>query len=146
MAMAMVEITEEALAEATGALQGKGPVQMVNLVRYNPQARYREGSALPPCSGREAYLQRYVPAFAQVAEKVAPGEPFMPVFFGSVAATILGAPGEVWDDIAIVEYPNFEAVRKVILSPEYETQAAPHRRAALADWRFIAALKVSLPG
>ncbi len=142
----MVEMTAEALAEATQALQGKGPVQMVNLVRYNPQATYAEGSALPPCSGREAYLQRYVPAFAQVASAVAPGEHFMPVFFSSVAATIVAAPGEAWDDLAIVEYPSFEALRKIIVSSEYETQAAPHRRAALADWRFIAALKVNLPG
>jgi hypothetical protein len=144
--MAMVEMTAEALAGAGQMLEGKGPVQMVNLIRYNAQAKYDEGSALPPCSGREAYFQRYVPAFAHVADKIAPSEPFTPIFLGSVACTIVGSPGEAWDDIAIVEYQSFEALRKIISSPEYETQAAPHRRAALANWRFIAATKLDLPG
>ena len=144
--MAMVEMTERALADAGQALAGKGPVQMVNLVRYNPQATYGAGATLPACSGRDAYLGRYVPAFAQVAAKVAPGISFRPVFLGAVVTTIVGAAGEAWDDIAIVEYESFEALRTVIASPEYEAEAAPHRRAALADWRFIAALKVDLPG
>ena len=144
--MTAVDMTGLALDQATKALDGKGPVQMINLVRYHPQAAYADGSGFAPCSGREAYFQRYVPAFAKVAQKVAPGEDFAPVYLGSVAATIVAAPGEVWDDVAIVEYASFEALRRVISAPEYESEAAPHRRAALADWRFIAALKTQLPG
>ena len=144
--MTAVDMTEQALDEATRALAGKGPVQMINLVRYHPQAAYTNGSGFAPCSGREAYFQRYVPAFAKVAQKVALGETFAPIYLGLVAATIVAAPGEVWDDVAIVEYASFEALRKVIAAPEYEAEAAPHRRAALADWRFIAALKAQLPG
>ncbi|WP_428390473.1 hypothetical protein [Lichenicoccus sp.] len=44
----------------------------------------------PPCSGKEAYSGRYVPA--------------------------------------------------------YEAEAVLHRRAALADWRFVAATRMELPG
>ncbi len=144
--MAKTEMTKQAMAEAGASLAGKGSVQMVNLLRYREQADYGHGSALPPCSGREAYFQRYVPAFAQVAATVAPGETFMPVYIGNVAATVVGADGEAWDDVAILEYPSFEALKKITDSPEYEVMAAPHRRAALADWRFVAALKAQLPG
>ena len=142
----MTEMTAEAVAEATRALDGKGPVQMVNLIRYNQQAAYDVGSTLPPCSGREAYFQKYLPAFAEVAGKVAPGEHFTPIFLGNVASTLIGAPGEAWDDVALVEYSSFETLRKIIASREYESLAAPHRRASLADWRFLAATKVNLPG
>lgn len=144
--MATVEMTAASLDEASRALAGKGPVQMINLVRYKPQAEYAADAGFPPCSGREAYLQRYVAAFAQVAARLAPSQAFAPVFLGHVAATIVAAPGEAWDDAAIVEYPSFQALRTVIDSPEYEAEAAPHRRAALADWRFIATLKDELPG
>ncbi len=144
--MAMTEMTKQAMTKASAALAGKGAVQMVNLLRYREQADYGHGSTLPPCSGREAYFQRYVPAFAQVAAKVAPREVFTPVYIGNVAATLVGAAAEAWDDVAILEYPSFDALRKITDSPEYEAEAAPHRRAALADWRFMASLKAQLPG
>ena len=144
--MATVEMTPEALDAAGRALAGKGPVQMVNLVRYRAQADYGGQGASPPCTGREAYFGRYVPSFAKVAEKVAPGETFTPVLLGNVHTAIVAPAGEAWDDIAIVEYASFDALRRVIESPEYEAEAAPHRRAALEDWRFIAATKVELPG
>ncbi len=144
--MSNVEMSGEALEAAGRELAGKGAVQMVNLIKYRADATYVDPSTLPPCSGREAYFGRYVPAFADVAARVAPGETFSPVFIGNVVATIVAAPGEAWDDIAIVEYASFEALRKIITSPDYEAHAAPHRRAALADWRFIAALKAQLPG
>ncbi len=144
--MARTEMTKQAMAEAGAALAGKGAVHMVNLLRYRERADYGSGSALPPCSGQEAYFQRYIPAFARVAAKVAPGEAFAPVYIGNVAVTVVGAEGEAWHDVAILEYPSFEALAKITDSAEYEAEAAPHRRAALADWRFIASFKAQLPG
>ncbi len=141
-----VEMTREALDAATRALSGKGPVTMVNLVRYRARAEYDGRMELPACSGREAYLVRYVAAFAEVAGKVAPGEVFRPVFLGHVAATVVAPADELWDDIALLEYPSFDVLARIIESPEYEAHAAPHRRAALADWRFVATLKAELPG
>ena len=119
---------------------------MVNLLRYRAQAEYRDGTALPSCSGKEAYFGRYVPAFAKVAQQVVPNTSFAPVLLGSVHATLVASAGEAWDNIAIVEYPSFEALRSIVASPAYAAEAAPHRRAALADWRFVAATKIDLPG
>lgn len=144
--MGMVELTPEALEAAAQTLAGIGPVMMVNLLRYRTQVEYGDGTALPPCSGKEAYFGRYVPAFAKVAERVAPNSNFAPILLGSIHTTLVAAAGEVWDDIAIVEYPSFEALRIIVASPAYAAEAAPHRRAALADWRFVAATKLDLPG
>ena len=43
------------------------PVTMVNLVTFHSQAHYDDASQ-PPCSGAEAYMKRYAPAFNEVAE------------------------------------------------------------------------------
>ncbi len=143
--MEAVEVMPEVLDAAGRALSGKGPVHMVNLVRYRAQADYGEQPGIAPCSGREAYLQRYVAAFGKVAEQVAAGEKFNVVLLGSVQATLVPPTGEAWDDIAIIEYPSFETLQRIIGSPEYEAEAAPHRRAALEDWRFIATIRAGLP-
>ncbi len=143
--MAVIDMAKLTLAEAADALQGAGPVQMVNLLRFRAQAEYGDDSPLPRCTGQEAYMQRYVPAFAEVAAKTAPGEAFRPVFLGAAVSTIVAEPGEQWHAVAIVEYDSFEGLRKVVESPEYEVLAAPHRRAALADWRFIAVRQTALP-
>ncbi len=146
MNLATFDITPDTLDTAGRALAAAGPVCMVNLLRYRPHADYGDRTDLPPCSGREAYLQRYVPAFARVAAAVAPGEPFAAVFVGSVQATLVAPDGEAWDDVAVLEYPSFAVLRRIIESAEYAADAAPHRRAALADWRFLATTRVALPG
>ena len=114
---------------------------MVNLVRYRVQAQYRDKSDLPPCSGRAAYLQRYAPAFKKVAE----GEEYGVFWVGNVRGMLVGAEEEHWDDIVIVRYSSFAALRRIIDNPSYEAEAAPHRRAALADWRFMVTTAPDLP-
>lgn len=56
----------------------------------------------------------------------------------------MGPADELWDDVVLVEYGNFATFRTVVGSPEYERDAAPHRRAGLENWRFIAMLKQNL--
>lgn len=125
---------------AAAAIPAGTPIVMLNLLRYHPQADY--GNTTPdlgPCSGRQAYHERYVPAFGQLTE----GQAIQPVWVGSALARLVGPPEEQWDEIALVEYPSFEAFRELVESPAYQTQAAPHRLAALADWRLIATTKVA---
>lgn len=138
-----VDLTPDILDAAARDLAAAGPVCMVNLLRYRPQADYGAQSDLPPCSGREAYALRYVAAFARAAATVVPGMSFAPTFVGSVHATLVAPDGEAWDDVAVVEYPSFAVLRRIIESAEYAADAAPHRRAALADWRFFATTRVA---
>ncbi len=144
--MTYLDMTLGGLEAASSALAGKGPVQMVNLLRYRETATYDADAGYAPCSGEEAYLQRYIPAFAKVAADVAPGEAFSVSWIGAVLATLVPPTGETWHAIAIVEYPSFEVLRRIIDSPAYKSEADPHRRAALDDWRFIASQKMGLPG
>jgi hypothetical protein len=139
--MEFVECSATALEAAGRTLDAEGPVHMVNMVRFRDLADYRGKSELPPCSGREAYFQRYAPAFSKVAQ----GEDYGLFWLGNVRGVLVGAEGENWDDIVIVRYSSFAALRRILESAAYEAEAAPHRRAALADWRFIITTQPSPP-
>ena len=136
------EIAPQALLAAINAIPADSPIYMVNLLRYREQAEYGDSPTAAPCSGREAYFQRYVPAFA----KVTAGDGIRPFWVGNVLAALVAPPGEHWDDVAIVEYPSFAVFQRMIESPTYQSEAEPHRRAALADWRLIPTAKAEVPG
>ena len=136
------ELAPQALLAAAAAIPADTPIYMVNLLRYREQAAYDDPATAAPCSGREAYFQRYVPAFA----KVTAGEGITPFWVGNVLAQLVAPPGEHWDDVAIVEYPSFAVFQRLMENPAYHAEAEPHRRAALADWRLIPTTKAQLPG
>ena len=139
--MITIEDNPAALEAAAHSLVDAGPIYMVNMVRYRPEATYPKGIELPPCSGREAYFQRYAPAFGQVAQ----GEDYSVFWIGNVRGVLVGTEGEAWDDIVIVRYASFATLRRILENPSYEKTAAPHRRAALADWKFIITTQPELP-
>ena len=140
--MPTTQMLPDAIAAAAEASASGQPIFMLNLLRYNKQAEYKDGSTLPPCSGREAYFSRYVPAFGALADRTG----IKPFWVGSVVAGIVAPADEQWDDVAIVEYPSFEAFRSLIESEDYRATADAHRSAALADWRLIVTSKADLPG
>lgn len=143
--MKTVEMTPEAIQAAADAVPAESPFFMVNLLRYKERADYGDRTDVAPCSGREAYFQRYLPAFNEVA--AAEGiTGITPSWVGTVLAHVIAPPDERWDDVAIVEYPSFAAFRRVSESPTYEAEVAPHRNAALEDSRLIATARMVLPG
>lgn len=136
------ELATQALLAAASSIPAGIPIYMVNLLRYRYQADYGDSATAAPCSGREAYFQRYIPAFAKVTE----GDGIKPFWVGRALAQLVAPPGEHWDDVAIVEYPSFAVFQRMIESPAYLAEAEPHRRAALADWRLIPTAKADMPG
>ena len=141
--MPTTQMTRDAL-DATAAVAGLAdqPIFMLNLLRYNDRAAYPDGAGFAPCSGREAYFERYIAAFERLAEETG----ITPFWIGNALAGIVAPFDENWDDVAIVEYPSFAAFRMLVESDAYMTEADPHRSAALADWRLIATSKADLPG
>jgi hypothetical protein len=129
------------LDKAETQLPEAEPIFMLNLLRYRDEAFYETGFDLAPCSGREAYFTRYVPAFANATE----GYGIEPFWIGKVGSLLIAPPDEVWDDIAIIRYPDFATFRRMADSVEYHRDAEPHRLAALADWRLIASTQISIP-
>ena len=89
------------------------------------------------CITRNVY-----PAFGKLASAI-PG--IQVLFLGAVHAGIVIGPEEIWDEVALVEYPSLEAFRSIVESQDYHAEADPHRKAALENWRLIATSKVTTP-
>ena len=142
--MKTIEMNEENLSAAAAAIPADKPVFMINLVRYREQADYGERADAEPCSGREAYLERYVPAFNKIVADL--GVTGISLFYtGAVVSHLVAPSDEKWDTIAVVEYPNFAAFLRVYESSEYQREAEFHRTAALEDSRLLATTKIELP-
>ncbi len=142
--MQTTELNPRNLLSALPAIPEDTPIVMLNLLRYREQANYGDLREFGSRSGREAYFQGYVPAFGAIAARSENTKSVRPIFLGAVLAGLVGPADERWDDVALVEYPNIAAFRSVVESPEYARDAAPHRKAALENWRLIAMLKQPL--
>ncbi|MGJ4911580.1 hypothetical protein [Bradyrhizobium sp. HKCCYLS2033] len=132
-----IEITLQSLDAAERVLPLGEPVYMLNLLRYRPHARYEDGFDAAPCSGREAFNERYRPAFRRLAA----GKPLVRMFSVPVLASLVGPQGERWDEAAINEYGDFAAFRSIVDTETYQREVAPHRHAALEDFRLFALAK-----
>jgi hypothetical protein len=134
-------IDPEAVIAAQDKIPENTPFVMLNLLHFKEKADYNDQKGFTSCSGQEAYLERYVPAF----NKVAKAENITGIkinYIGSVAGLLAVPSDEHWDIIALVQYPDFATFRKVSESKAYLTDAEPHRLAALEDLRLIATLAV----
>ena len=102
-----------------------GPFVMVNLLKFKDKAEYPDGRETN-LSGAEAYAlysASVVKCLADVGGK--------PQFGGPVTGLMLGEVEENWDMVALAEYPSLEAMRSMIMSPEYQ-KISVHRTAGLA--------------
>ena len=102
-----------------------GPFVMVNLLRFKERAEYPDGSE-PELSGREAYA-RYGAAVQACLASVGGKS----VFAGSVTDLLLGEVEELWDMVALAQYPSRAAMMAMVQSPEYQA-IEKHRIAGLA--------------
>lgn len=102
-----------------------GPMCMVNLLKFRDKAQYADGSE-PELSGREAYM-RYGAAVQACLAAVGGSARFT----GSVSDLLLGEVEELWDMVAIAEYPSRAAMLQMVQSPEYQA-ITKHRDAGLA--------------
>ena len=103
----------------------EGPIVMVNLLKFHEFAQYADGRE-PELSGREAY-ERYGRAVAELLPKFGGRA----LFAGEVTFLALGQAEDLWDEIALVEYPDRRALWDMSTSPEWQVIAV-HRRAGLA--------------
>ncbi len=102
-----------------------GAFVMVNLLKFKNKAEYADGRPTE-ISGAEAYAlygAAVVERLAAVGAK--------PGYSGPVTGLMLGEVEENWDMIALAEYPSLEAMKTMIMSPEYQAISV-HRTAGLA--------------
>lgn len=102
-----------------------GPFVMVNLLKFKDRAEYEDGSDAH-LTGAEAYA-RYGEAVRQLVEGL--GGKIR--YAGRVTGLLLGEVEELWDAVALAEYPSLAAFRDMALSPQMQA-IEHHRKAGLA--------------
>ena len=98
---------------------------MVNLLKFKDKAEYADGRQTE-LSGAEAYAI-YGTAVTKIIQSIGGRS----IYAGAVTGLMLGQVEEMWDMVALVEYPNSEAFQAMVSSPEYQ-EAHVHRDAGLA--------------
>lgn len=115
-------------AEQAAAFFGdeeNGPFVMVNLLKFKPKADYPDGSDAD-LSGAAAYM-RYGMAVRAHIEAVGGKAGYA----GPVTGLMLGEVEDLWDMVALAEYPSLAAMMAMVQSADYQ-QIARHRTAGLA--------------
>ena len=104
------------------------PICMVNMLKLKEKADYPEDHELhgADMTGAEAYA-----LYAAGVRKLVEGLGGTMRFSGQVERLMLGEVEELWDIVAIVEYPTRAAMGEMIAMPEY-MEISVHRSAGLA--------------
>lgn len=100
----------------------EGPFVMVNLLKFKARAEYPDGSDAH-LTGAEAYA-RYGVEVARLIEKLGGRIRYS----GEVTGLLIGEAEELWDMVALAEYPSLKAFQQMAMSPEMH--AIEHHRVA----------------
>lgn len=104
---------------------GEGPIFMVNLLRYKDKAVYEDGRETD-LTGREAY-GLYADAVFELLQEFGGGG----MFKADVERLMLGEVEDLWDEVAIAQYPSRQAMLDMMMSPKMQ-EIGQHRAAGLA--------------
>jgi len=102
-----------------------GPFVMVNLLKFKDRAEYPDGSDAH-LTGAEAYAR-----YGEEVRKLVEGLGGRIRYQGRVSGLLLGDVEELWDVVALAEYPSLAAFRDMAMSPAMHA-IEHHRKAGLA--------------
>ncbi|HEX7946144.1 MAG TPA: DUF1330 domain-containing protein [Phenylobacterium sp.] len=100
-----------------------GPFVMVNLLTFHARAQYEDGDR--GLTGVEAYM-----LYGEGVRKLVEGLGGRVRYQGAVTGLMLGEVEELWDVVALAEYPSLAAFRAMAMSPEMHA-IEHHRKAGL---------------
>ncbi len=109
----------------------EGPVSMLNLLKFREKAEYADGRETN-LSGAEAYA-----LYGQDMLRWVTSQGGRLLFSGPAHHLVLGQADELWDQVAIMEYPSKEAFVQIVSAPEV-AEWGVHRAAGLAGQLLIA--------
>jgi uncharacterized protein (DUF1330 family) len=130
--MSSIDPTREQF-DAFKALPRDTPIQMLNLIRLNKDAKYPQGHPNhgKGMSGLDAYRE-YGRSSADIFRSLGGKQ----VWAGRPDAVLTGPTDERWDLAFIAEYPNAGAFLAMVTNPDYR-EHVKHRQAAVEDSRLI---------
>lgn len=111
----MLTLIEDAFESFLNDDDGQ-PIVMLNLLRFREDG------------GRERYAEYLAVATPIVARFRAEI-----VYVGNGLPALSAEPGQAWDAVALVRYPNRRAFADMAMDADYRDKAAPMREAALAE-------------
>jgi uncharacterized protein (DUF1330 family) len=114
--------------EGLKALEHRGPIVMLNLMRFRERSLDGDGS------GWDAYLR-----YSALTVPMIKARGGTLLWTGDAKAVALGPQdGNAWDYLALVNYPSLAAFIDMMTSADYETLCDPHRRNGCAEHVIIA--------
>jgi uncharacterized protein (DUF1330 family) len=114
--------------EALQELEQKGPIVMVNPMRFRDRSLDGDGS------GWDAYLR-----YSALTVPMIKARGGTLLWTGNAKAVALGPQdGNQWDYLALVYYPDVAAFIDMMTSADYENLSDPHRRNGCAEHVIIA--------
>ncbi|MFP4520138.1 MAG: DUF1330 domain-containing protein [Oceanicaulis sp.] len=123
-----VDPTRESF-DAFKALPRDEPVEMLNLIRLRDRAVYADGREASGFEAYRAYGAASAPIFQRVGGEI--------IWRGQPRGILIGPGGEAWDLAFIAAYPSAKAFLEMVADETYQSQAVPHRAAAVLDSRLI---------
>lgn len=133
--MIMNELFPQTLEAAISTI-GESPVVLVNLLWFRETPLYPGGFIGGKPTAKEAYFDGYAQAFRKIAEEV--GVTSELLYAGDRVAGLLTGADDNWDQIVIVRYQRLADLKLIMNTDAYGLKAAPHRLAAIENWRFFA--------
>ncbi|MGD1848638.1 MAG: DUF1330 domain-containing protein [Salibacteraceae bacterium] len=124
------------------AFHSKGPIIMINLLRYRSVADYADYPELAPeqeVTGEAAY-ELYMKATQQHLEKA--GSKVL--YFGDCTSFLIGPEDEQWDAVLLVKHVSVTQFMAFAQNEVY-LKTAGHRAAALSDSRLLPMQSRALP-
>jgi uncharacterized protein (DUF1330 family) len=98
---------------------------MVNLLKFKPRAEYADGTD-SHLTGAQAYAR-----YGEEVRKLVEGLGGRIRYSGQVTDLMIGEVEDLWDMVALAEYPSLAAFREMAMSPAMQA-IEHHRKAGLA--------------
>lgn len=105
------------------------PIEMLNLIRLRETAAYPDGREVTGFEAYKTYGKTSGPIFARVGGTI--------IWRGRPQLLLIGPAEERWDLAFIARYPSASAFLEMVKDEVYQTEAVPHRQAAVEDSRLL---------
>lgn len=122
-----IDPTPEQFA-AFKSLDREQPLNMLNLVKLNDTAKYKDGRGGTGADAYKAYGTESGPIFTGMGGEI--------IWRGDPKSMLIGPSDETWDVAFIARYPSLNAFLAMVMDPAYQAIVF-HRQAAVADSRLI---------